>query len=489
MVIDRELTLIIEQTIFHGNKKWYSFLNKKELQEFEYLDLNTPKTSRKGMKISSSLGSKLISLLLLFKPSRFKFSLRQRNIFELVKREAAANILMKLQARKSSIQIYKWIYKKSKEYQEPAHLVNASRNLFIHSGTIKRDLKEAKKYYDSSQHGLKLISQEIKVEWYYTDLIGYYTKKNRNEKALKEKAKAYIDELSLIEENERTISFYRYYYVIGILNFELNHKYFELCEFLKKILEKFEIEYPHDFGQILLLKIYYSNYLLRIRDYEKAFVIISDGELLSRPKTVSWFRFKELKVLLLLRQKKSKEAIELYNRSTSSRSFKNLRADVIARNNLLINYIEVYNLLINLDLKFNTRVGKLKFGKFLNSVPEYNKDKAGMNVSIIILQLVYYILVNASAKIEERTEAIDKYMRRYMRTDPLFRSFTFMKMLLEVGKQNFHPVAVERHTQALLVKLRSVPFEKSTHPSEMELIEYEIFWEAIMLHLKNRNKK
>jgi len=44
-------------------------------------------------------------------------------------------------------------------------------------------------------------------------------------------------------------------------------------------------------------------------------------------------------------------------------------------------------------------------------------------------------------------------MQRYMKTNPLFRSYTFIKMLEVVKKYNFHPVAVERHTQKYVENL------------------------------------
>ena len=73
-----------------------------------------------------------------------------------------------------------------------------------------------------------------------------------------------------------------------------------------------------------------------------------------------------------------------------------------------------------------------------------------------------------------------------MRNDPLYRANSFVKMLLQVPKQNFHPVAVERHANRYYSNLKSLPFLESKHPMEIELLDFEILWEQVMSFLRGR---
>lgn len=62
-------------------------------------------------------------------------------------------------------------------------------------------------------------------------------------------------------------------------------------------------------------------------------------------------------------------------------------------------------------------------------------------------------------------------------------------MILEIPLQNFHPVAIRRHTEKYWQRLKKVPLELSHQSREIEIIPYEKLWTIILDHLENRDSR
>lgn len=127
-----------------------------------------------------------------------------------------------------------------------------------------------------------------------------------------------------------------------------------------------------------------------------------------------------------------------------------------------------------------TNPSKYKQGKFLNSIPVYSKDKRDLNVSSLIIQIVFVIVKKDYDQAIDRIEAIEKYCSRYLRKDENFRSNCFIKALLQVPISGFHKAGVERRAKKYIGQLSDVPLEMSNQPYEVEIIPYEDLWQIIM---------
>jgi hypothetical protein len=77
-------------------------------------------------------------------------------------------------------------------------------------------------------------------------------------------------------------------------------------------------------------------------------------------------------------------------------------------------------------------------------------------------------------------EALKAYAYRYLRRDDTFRSNCFIKMLLQLPKNNFHRAAVLRKADKYWQKLQSVPINQANQGSDMEIIPYETLWRFVV---------
>ncbi|MEO1413482.1 MAG: hypothetical protein AAFW73_26625, partial [Bacteroidota bacterium] len=114
-----------------------------------------------------------------------------------------------------------------------------------------------------------------------------------------------------------------------------------------------------------------------------------------------------------------------------------------------------------------------RIGKFLNEVPLYSQDKQGLNITIIVIQVLFLIKRRKYGALIDKWEALRKYSSRYLKKDHTFRSACFLRMILMLPTHNFHPVAIERHTKGLVKKLREYP------ESDIEIVPYERLWEEV----------
>lgn len=122
--------------------------------------------------------------------------------------------------------------------------------------------------------------------------------------------------------------------------------------------------------------------------------------------------------------------------------------------------------------------------KFLNEVPIYSRDKRGLNISILILQILFLLDRKDWNGIISRTEALKIYASRHLKRDDTFRSSCFVKMMLTMEKKDFDRHETERIAAKYLVKLRSSRFDYQGDLGNLEVIPYEMLWENVLSRLK-----
>ncbi len=482
------LIYAVEQLIFHGNDIPESELSIEDFKNYEkiknVLDEGKNVDSRR-VKINIGFKKRLYALIFGFQPSKYRYSVMQRNIIEIIKQRAVAALLFGLASPKSGIEVYKSIFKRSKKYQFAPGIFESSRYLFAEEAK-KGNISSAKNYFEECQSALMITQNEIKVEWYSAELRNHFAKKKEITKELGLKAKSYFEELDSIEDAMTSRLFNKKMLTVGIIYYESEFDYVSLCAFLAQKLDYFKTNYHEDWSSILMLYLYRINYLIRIKELNEAENEIALGFELAIPKSRQWFRLNELKMLWALRKGNTHQTIRIFQELSEESQFATLTLERRNHTELTAWYAIISEALKGGKSKGSNMLKKYRLGRYLNSIPDFYMDKKGMNVGIIIVQLLYYIILRDLEKLDSRFDAVEKYLSRYMRSNPLYRSHCFVKMLLQVPKQNFHPVAIKRHSKKHFENLKSLPFLKSHHPNELELIEYDILWDQLMHYLKGR---
>ncbi len=480
-----ELIYVLENVILNQEAFGEEDLESEDYENYlKIKELSKTKNAidSRRLRVNYGLRSKIYERIFSHIPTKSKFSLRERNIIDVIKLQAIAQLLEGFRAFNYSNKLNKTLLSKSRKYSHTTGIFSSSRELF--KGESDRgNINKARKYYHECTNALHQISFEIKAEWYASELRNHFRISKEITKEIREKAVLYFEELNRIPEEERTRLFYRHFFNVAIIHFESIFDFESLCKFLEQSIISISKRFQ-DENTILMLRLYLINYSLRV----KAFAITKEqleiGYRSTPPNSSRWFRLKDLEMLFALRTSSPEKCIGIYDEVKSEGRYKQLSSVMQNRIELQWLYGIMCQALALGKEKGRALIKEVRIARFLNSIPDFVVDKKGMNVSIIIVQLLYYIILEDLNKLDDRFEAVEKYLTRYMRNDPLYRSNCFVKMLLQVPKQNFHPVAVERHAARHLKNLHTMPFLKSKHPNEIEVVEYEILWALIENYLK-----
>jgi len=118
-------------------------------------------------------------------------------------------------------------------------------------------------------------------------------------------------------------------------------------------------------------------------------------------------------------------------------------------------------------------------------MPIYEKDKAGHNINILIIQILIQIKRGQYIKIIDRIDSLKAYSRTYTRREETKRTNLFIKMILQMESARFHKKGTENKTKALREKLAQTPLRVGQNLA-VEIIPYEVLWEEILLILDNK---
>jgi len=137
---------------------------------------------------------------------------------------------------------------------------------------------------------------------------------------------------------------------------------------------------------------------------------------------------------------------------------------------------------------FLIKVGKIKIenpkefrlSKFFNQVPEFTKDKQGINIPIILVQILFFLVEKSYNKLIDRMDSLNLYSYRYLKKDETFRSQCFIKMISEMIRAGFRKKGTLVRTQKWLEKLLAVPIVTYPEALDHEIIPYEDLWDMVL---------
>ena len=140
------------------------------------------------------------------------------------------------------------------------------------------------------------------------------------------------------------------------------------------------------------------------------------------------------------------------------------------------------------DDSFKKNIKRFRISKFINDVPTFSSDKRGLNITILIIQVLFLLHQKEYDVVIDKVEALDAYCYRYLRKDETFRSNCFIKMLLELPKTGFNKQRVIRRAEKYLKKLQSPEAERTANSILIEIVPYEDLWIDILNSLENKDR-
>ncbi len=355
------------------------------------------------------------------------------------------------------------------------------------------DDKKRVQYSDLAKKSLESVKVTIKAQIMHSELIAPFVLSRASKPWVAEKARKYLNDLEQDLENVEGYYFRLYYYLIKRLEREIVFDYQGVVTVSKEALHYFENK---DYTRKTTIAIFGNTLLVGLTmtgQYEEAEQVAAKSLSMVQKHSVGWYKTNEMYMTLKLYKKDYQQAYDILNEAINNRRFKNLPPAEQESWKIYEGFIHL--LIIAGKIKMpdvekieqsetpNPPRGKNKFrpARFLNEVPNFSKDKRGMNIPVLITHAIYLLYEKRYDESYDRMLALEKYNDRHLNEgDDTFRTWCFLQALLNIQKADFKKEEAEKKSKELLRRMSSQPTQFLNAPHEVEAIPYEHLWELAM---------
>lgn len=486
-------------------------LNKRKVKSIEILDLRKHKESKinefyyglsKGFfesdeaaanffyptkdransyrKLKSTLKNRMINSLFFIDVKKSNYTDRQSAYYQCYRDWAAANILLGKNAYKSCVELCNKTLRYAQRFEFTELTRDIAKVLRLHYGTQIGDTKKYRHFRELYQGYDAICRWEDKAEQHYADLMIEYVNNKSSKEYLYEEAQKYVDELAAPMKEIDSYRLHLYGNLIQLVQHSI-HNDFEKIQAVGNDMTAFFEQKPYQATTPLQIAYYYQLVACtQLKQFEEGKIVANKCLSILTEGSFNWFKYYELFFTLAMHSEKYDEAFEIFKKVQNHTRMK-FSPDNVKE---IWTIFEAYLYYISEAgyLKNNPTKTKYQFrlGRFLNTIPIFSKDKRGMNIAILIVQILFFIQQKKINIAIDKIDAIEKYCARYLHKAETIRSFYFIKMLLCIPQGNFHKAAVQRKSSRYLKKLQAVPLEEASQTYKIEILPYEELWKMVV---------
>ena len=442
-------------------------------------------------KLKYRLINRLINTVFFIDVNKPNFDDSQRAFYMGQKAVAAVEILLGRGARKISMELAERTLRQTLKYEYTEMSINLLKKLSRHYGTIQINKKKFEKYTSLTERYLEIHIAETIAEQSYNKLN--FKIKNSNKRSnipnyLIQEAISFTEQLEKYINKIFSNRFLMIAYLVFLFRYEITHDYKNVIKICDEALAQFEKKgNSRPISKFLFLS-RKVNFLIQMKNYGEAEVNIIKALKLAPEGKINWLTMHEKYMRMCIHSKNYQKAFNNFIEITSDKGFELTYKNIMETWKIYEAYLSFFIKIgkIKPSVKENDFNKKFKISKFLNDVPTYSSDKRGLNIPILIIQLLFLLQQKKYGKVIDKVEALNAYCYRYLKRDDTFRSNCFIKMLLVLPKGNFNRIGVERKSKALVEKLKSVPLEVARQSVDIEIVPYEDLWEIVLDMLDNK---
>ncbi len=360
--------------------------------------------------------------------------------------------------------------RKAIKYQFTDLVVSLLRILYQYHALMGDDDRRYRQYRKLLTEYEKRRDQEWLVEEMFLT-ISRQQNRSKTVAGMVEKAQSYLPEIrSLMKSYPESHRIHLLGYSVLVNYNILSHQHGEVIATCQEALRFFErLPYPAPLATLFSFTYRMIPSLIHLQRFEEAQDTITAALKLMKPGIHNWFATQFYHIVLGFF---AGEYHLSYQALQEIRKYK-LRQGTL-REQLLI--AEAYVVFFQRAGMIESPALRFRMSRFLNEVPTFSKDKRGMNINILILQILFLLLNQQYNRIIDRMEALAMYSHRYLRRDEHFRSNCFIKLLLLLPKSHFNNRRLAPRAAPLLEKLHTVPVLADY---DVEIVPYPKLWEIV----------
>jgi hypothetical protein len=317
-------------------------------------------------------------------------------------------------------------------------------------------------------------------------IISFIASNLRSEKLVEETTKNIQQIEKLYEKHKSYKIIFTYYYTLAIYYQLLNdfNKLIETCETAEQYYHDNSIFYQNTaLAKFSLMKM---PAYLNLRKKEAGLTALSKSLGYFTVGGNNWLMAMEVYFLIAMQAEHHILASELFMNAVNQPKFK--YANPIRREKWKIFHAYLHYIfeVENLDKKLlrNKYIYGFKPETFLQNTPIASKDKTGMNIAMLVLQIQYLFMTGRIDEIFDKTDAMSTYGYRHLNKKENSRAYIYIKMLQMAEKRSFIYQYAKKATEKLHLQLRT---EIDSYSAEWEVLPYDIMWDHALEYMKEND--
>ncbi len=409
------------------------------------------------------------------------------SFYNCITNATCARILVLLGARNMGVALAHKTLLKAQEAHLFDIVLQCAKLLRSHYSLVGLE-KQFLQYNDIVMAMIRIQEAELESERLLEHLMVKYARSTSKKGEFEGLAASSLTLLGQIKEQYPTYTVMMNYFRVKSLYYQIARDFYatiSACEEAEEYYQKYpQFATKQRLAELALVKMVA---FLHLRDYARGSQNAQRCLELYTPGSNNWLAFMEYYFLLALHSHNFKEAVGIFRDVSMHPRFQiipEFKQEIWRVNEGYLNYIFESGWEETLSDEVDMLRKRFNVHKFLNEVPVFSKDKRGMNVSILILQILFLLERGQLDAIASRTDALRVYSSRYLRRDENYRSELFIRMLLTMESKSFDYKKTLVATQGYHTRLLATAQGKHGSLDGTEVIPFELLWDRILLKLK-----
>ena len=439
-------------------------------------------------RLAQQLEERLINLLFLVDFNQTADNQIQKEVLICQRNYAVFSSLIARYMRKTAIKIAEETIKTSLRIELTDVTLPLARYLAAHYGVYDPNKKKYQYFTQLVEQMQELLDAEILAEKYHNEILYHHNMKRSADLTFAKTVKVYAQELRTYTQRLSSYRLNMFSHLCFVYEHNLVADYEKTAQACQTALEFFEKQTQRDSRSIILTFTFDLVTSLRMLGHyaeaiEKAQKVIS----LAPPNSINWYAIHEMLLIIHLHAGQYEQALNVLVEMKNNLDLSKQSSPLQER--WRINEAMIYYLIRagklqqpeGVDFKFRTK-------KFINEFSKAIHDKSGNNIVLITIMILFLLLDKDYSSIIDKIDALKAYTHRHLRRDETYRTNCFIKMIMQLPKGDFHPIAVQRKAEPYYQKLLEVPLHKAKQDYDLEIIPYETLW-AFMLESLEPDRK
>lgn len=467
---NQEMLDTFEQMIYSGK-----FETNEEASEYLF---HEPPTKGSFRKLKERMRQRFLDSVLVIDMRVSENSLYDKAYVTAWKEWAATKILLNQRAAHSGSDMAHRLLKEALYFEFTELCLGIARVLRSMYATRFFNVKKFKRYQKLVQQLGAQYEAETTAEGMYYSLVIYFVDSKSGNPEIAANATQYCQTLAPYVAKNPSYRLLRLYHQIRVISVYCNGDYqkaITYCDEALTILSQKPF-FTNDMGDFF----YFHKIAChtQLNQYAEGRVLSDKVLLYESIGSYNWFKNRELAFLIDMHAGNYLGAYYVYSQVLGMPSFKHLDA----YNKELWKIYEAFLMFLYEAGLFTPpdaqNMMAYRISKFLNEVPIFSQDKRGMNIPILIVQIMFALARKRYDIVSSRIQAVTKYASRYVLKDEMERSNLFIRMLSIVDQAGYNRPAVIRKAQLWHDKLTLTSSALSSY--QIEVIPYETLWEITL---------